>query len=187
MGWFSSTWWGAASSGDVDNFPAPGNAATIEAIRDRMIALIHAITPTVLSDDKFRHVQDEGNGDVREWAEQNPQGAFRRFQAQDAGVDSGLPVFSSVNLEERNATIEIVISYPHNARTGKQWNRDRKDAIDADWRKIYTVLGPGMGQSNFSGSNDCTIMNCSKSVEVGASCDFLVITIPILYVLDVDG
>lgn len=163
------------------------NAMTIEAIRDRMITLVTAATPTVLSDDKFRHVLDEGNGDFREWAEQNPQGAFRRFQVQDSGSDDGLPTYSAIDVEERNATMEVVIAYPHNARTGKQWNRDRKDAMDADWRKLYTILGPGMGQSNFSGANDCTLMNCSKSVEVGENCDYLVVTIQILYVLDVDA
>lgn len=158
--------------------------ATLEAIRDRVVTLIEGITPTVLSGDKFRHSLDEGDGDFASWAEQNDQSAWRRFQVMHDGSDPGLPNTSDMLIEERSATLVITIAYPHNKRAGIQGKRDRDDAIDADWRKIYRTIGPGAGQSNFSGSNDCTIMGCSKRTDPGEACDFLVVEVPLVYLLD---
>ena len=61
--------------------------ATAESIRDRIYALIEALTPTALSADKFRRYRNESGADFDAWAEKTASGAFRRFQVRETGDD----------------------------------------------------------------------------------------------------
>ncbi len=159
--------------------------ATIEAIRDRVLTLIEGITPAQLTGNRFRRSLDEGAANLIEWAEENPQAAFRRFQVRDDGDDPGVTETSSMNVELRRATLIIGVAYPHDKRAGSGGGRDRDDCMDRDWRKIYNAIGPGNGQGSYSGANDCTVMSCSKYIDRGQACDFLIVTLVVTYYLDV--
>jgi hypothetical protein len=157
---------------------------TIETIRDRIITLITAITPSVASGTRFRHSQDEGDGDFQELCEAQPAGAFRRFQVRNDGTTE-LPLYSDVLYTLEPARFVVTVAYPHDKRAGRQGARDRDDAIDSDWRKINYAIGI-YGRANFSVGNDCTPTGAVKSIERGESCDFLVVTMDCTYYLKVD-
>lgn len=151
-----------------------------------MIVLIESISPSILSSDRFRHSQDEGDGDFATWAETNPPGAFRRFQVRDAGVDEP-PEITDLRASLLKATLVITVAYPHTARAGREWARDRDDCIDEDWRKILLAIGPGHGAANFFGAHDCAVVSCTKGVEIGETCDLLTATADLHYYLDLTG
>jgi len=145
--------------------------ATAEAIRDRAIALIKALTPTKLTGNRFDPYRNEGAGDFISFAQDTPQ--FRRFQARDVGDDAP-PAVSNTQVEERELTLEVRVSYPQTARTGRDNALDRDDAIVADWKLIDHAIGI-LGAGNFSGANDCTPLGATKSVERVGKVDFLVV------------
>lgn len=150
-----------------------------------MITLITAITPTIRSDVKFRHSQDEGNANFMEWAESNPAGALRRFQVRYDGAASPPEVSSELESQIR-ATFVVTVAYPLDAKAGANWGRDRDDEIESDFHKIDYKIGV-YGRGNFSGTNSCTPLGARMSVERGTACDFLVVTADVLFYLDVDG
>lgn len=152
----------------------PANLATVETIRDRVIALIEGLTPSAPASTRFRRYRHEGNGDFRAWATVDPIAAFRRFQARDVGVDD-VVVVSNMDYDHRELTLEIVIAYAQDNRSGARAALDRDDAMDADWHKIDYVVGI-YGRANFSGSHDCTPLGLSKRIEREGSVDFLVLT-----------
>lgn len=147
------------------------NASTDDAIRDRILTLIEALTPTSLAGDKFRRYRNEGDGDFHAFAQDNPQ--LRRFQARDTGEDAP-PAVSNMITEERELHLDITISYPQTARTGRNNALDRDDVMIEDWKKIDFAIGI-CGGGNFSGTNNCTPLGCTKSVERVGKVDFLVI------------
>ena len=160
-------------------------SATLEAIRDRMIALVEAIAPSLVSGVKFRHSQDEFAGDFQAFAESTPAGAFRRFQVRHDGRDE-TPEVSMVDQSTLRAVITLTFAYPHDKRAGGQGARDRDDCIDADWRKINYAVGL-YGRANFSGTNNCTVYRADREIVRGESCDFLVAELELYYVLDTDA
>jgi hypothetical protein len=177
MGWFSSTWFGPASSGGaVTYIPANiANAATAETIRDRIYALIEAIAPTALSGDKFRKYRNEGTADFDADMEKSPAGAFRRFQVRQVGDDEPPPV-SNTQYELAVAEFEIRIAYPQTHRYGRDNGMDRDDVMNADWLRINGPGGIGIyGRGNFSGTNDCTPLGATKTREAGGKVDYLVV------------
>ena len=115
-------------------------ATTIEAIRDRMIALIVAIVPTSFAHDRFRAYLNEGGADFQKWAEDNPNGVRRRFQVRDIGDDDPPPV-SNMLEEERMVTFRTLIAYPQNARDGKTQALARDDSISEDQLKLERAIG----------------------------------------------
>ena len=159
--------------------------ATLEAIRDRMIVLVEALTPSLVSGTKFRHSQDEGDGDFQAFAENNPAGAFRRFQVRHDGRDE-TPEVSMVDQSTLRAVITITVAFPHDKRAGGQGARDRDDCIDADWRKINYAVGL-YGRANFSGTDNCCVFRADREIVRGESCDFLVAELELYYVLDTDA
>ena len=58
--------------------------------------------------------------------------------------------------------------------TGHELALDRDDLMVQDWKKLDFAIGI-CGGGNFSGSNDCTPMGCTKTVERDGKVDFLVI------------
>ncbi len=159
--------------------------ATIETIRDRIIALITAIQPTSLTGDRFRVSRDEDMADFRVASESNPPGCLRRFQVDDdGGADN--PESTNVDTALQVVTFVVQVAYPNTHRYGAAAGRDRKDVIDEDWRRINYACGI-YGRANFSGTNDCTPLGAVKEVEKGEKVTYLVATIRMQYVLDVDG
>ena len=159
--------------------------ATLEAIRDRVAVLITAITPTINSGDKFEQSQDERNADFQQQSEEQPLGAFRRFQVRSSG-DEEPPSVSNTDQSRVEATMIVTVAYPHNKQAGPVSGRDRDDCIDSDWKLINYRIGI-YGRANFSSTNDCAPMGGEKFVERGDACDFLVIRMRLSYVVDVDG
>ena len=147
--------------------------ATAEAIRDRVITLIEAQTPTLLPHDRFRAYRNEGGADLFDWAQKNTAGAFRRTQVRALGEDQP-PAVSNMLVEERILELQVAIAYPQDARAGRNNALDRDDAIVADWKKIDFAIGI-CGGGNFSGSADCTPLGCTKSIERVGKVDFLMI------------
>lgn len=161
------------------------STATVETIRDRIITLIAALTPTSLTGDKFRVSRDESQADFRLASESAPAGCFRRFQVDDDGRDD-LPEVSNTDTAQLRVTFTITVAYPNTHRYGAAAGRDRKDVIDEDWRKLNFAVGI-YGRANFSGTNDCTPLGCRKEIDKGEKVTYLVVTAEYLYNLDVDA
>lgn len=175
MGYFGSYFGG----GEWPSFPAISNAATAGSIRDRIYALIEAITPDSLSTKFLRH-RNEGGADFDEWAEKNAAAAFRRFQVRRVGDDE-LPLTSSVTSERVRVRYEIRIAYPQTHRYGRDNAMDRDDVMDEDWLRIDFRIGI-CGRGNFSGSHDCTPLGATKTRQSGGKVDYLVVTAEYEYV-----
>lgn len=156
--------------------------ATLETIRDRIIALIEALTPTSLAGNPFRVSRDEHGADFQAWAEQHPAACLRRFQVIDDGTDD-IPIVSNVDMSKLRARFSIVIAYPQSHRYGPGAGRDRRDVMDEDWRALNFVAGI-YGRGSFSGTNDCTPLGAVKSIERGEKVDFLIATAEYEYTLD---
>ncbi len=154
--------------------------STIAAIRDRVITVIAGLTPTSLSGNKFVKHRNEQGGDFMAWAVANPQAAFRRFQVRDMGNDEP-PATSAVDVEERQATLQIIIAYPQTNRTGPDAALDRDDVMDQDWGKIDLAIGM-CGKANFTSPfADATPLGASSDRISEEKCDFLVITQAYIY------
>lgn len=157
--------------------------STRQLIRDRMITLIKAITPTIRSDVKFRHSLDEREADFVTQMDANPAGALRRFQVRwDRATE--VPEASSELETQTYATFVIMAAYPHTAATGSEWARDRDDAIETDWHAIDQMVGI-YGRGNFSGTNTCVPLGATHTIVEGETCDFLRIEARVLFTLDV--
>lgn len=153
--------------------PVAEGVSTVENIRDQIMTLVEGVTPASGEGTKFIRLRAEQDGDPREWAQNNPAGALRRFLSRDVGDDEP-PAVSNTTVEERIVTIETVIAYPQNARFGRTNSLGRDDVIVQDWKAIDFLIGI-CGAGNFSGSNNCTPLGCTKSVERVGKVDFLVI------------
>lgn len=155
------------------------STATPAAIRDRNIQLIEWVDPVSLTSTRFRRFRNEGGGDFRDAMLKAAPGAFRRFQVRDVGHDEPPTVSNTVH-EEHRLTLEYVIAYPSTHRYGPDNALDRDDIIDEDWDYISFNIGI-CGRVNYSGTYDCTPLGCTKEIERGEVCDFLVIRAEYLY------
>ncbi len=179
MGWFSSTWFGPEGEGGAaPTYPVIANAATAENIRDRIKALLEALTPTSLTT-KFISARNEEAADFEEWCEKNPAAAFRRFQVREVGED-GEPDVSNTTEEAVETIFEIRIGYPQTHRYGPQNAMDRDDIAKEDWKLIKQTIGAN-GRSNFSGSHDCTPLGGERERERGGKIDYSVIRVRFRY------
>src|ERR1051325_7779674 len=167
-----------------ESYPEATTVTRAGSIRDRVIQLIAAITPTAATSSApsngFFAYRNEGDGSFVKFAEKNPTNAYRRFQVRDDGIDEP-PAVSNMDLEERKLTFDILVAYPLNQRTGKQAALDRDDTMDEDFHAIDYAVGM-YGRANFTAPYpDATPMGCSRRVEHGNACDFLVITAHFLF------
>lgn len=147
--------------------------ATAEAIRDRVITLISALTPASLSADKFRPFRNEGGANFDDAMEKNPAGAFRRFQVRQVG-DDGEPDTSNTTEEAIEIELEIRIAYPQTHRYGAANGMDRDDVRKQDWKQIKQTVGIN-GRANFSSSHDCTPLGATESRDASGAIDYSVI------------
>jgi hypothetical protein len=162
--------------------------ATQEAIRDRIIALVSALTPTSLVSDKFRAYRNEDEADFEEWAEKHIGAAFRRFQVREVGEEDG-PLVTHLTQEDVRVRFRIAIAYPQTHRYGPQNALDRDDVINQDWKAIkYAITGTGgTARANFTsatdGQYDCTpLATTTKTREQVGKIDYLVISVDFEYV-----
>lgn len=159
--------------------------ATQEAIRDRVYALIEALTPSSLSATKFRRYRNEAGADFDAWSEKNPSGAFRRFQVRETGDDEP-PDVSNTDLEAVELELTIRIAYPQTHRYGSANAMDRDDVINQDWKLINAAVGI-YGRANFSLNCDCTPLGAIKERDTGIGVDYLNVVATFRYHRDVSG
>lgn len=158
--------------------------ATPETIRNRVAALIEALTPTSDSGTRFRQSRDEAAADFPTWAESAPTACLRRFQVRNPG-SRGIPEVSNHDNSRHELELTIRVAYPNTHRFGG--GRDRDDVIDEDERRINYAIGI-YGRANFSSTNDCTPLGCVREEDDRREkVTFLVLTFRCSYVLDVDG
>jgi hypothetical protein len=157
--------------------------ATAESIRDRIAAIITALTPTSLSGDKFRQFRNEGGADFDDAMEKNPSGAFRRFQVREVGDDEP-PLVTHLTQETVRVRFAIRMAYPQTHRYGSGNALDRDDVMNQDWKAIkYAITGTGgIAKGNFTtataGSYDSTpLAESTKTREQGGAIDYLVIVV----------
>jgi hypothetical protein len=153
--------------------------STPSAIRDQVRTVLSQVDPVSLTSTRFRDFRNEGKADFREAMEKNPAASLRRYQVRNIGNDEP-PEVSNTVFETRRLTLEIVIAYPQDNRAGRDNAMDRDDIIDEDWDYIDFNIGL-CGRVNFSGTYDCTPLGCTKEIEIGETCDFMVIRAEYLY------
>jgi len=158
-------------------------ATTAAAIRDRISALITALTPTSLSSDAFRETRNEYGADFRRWAMANKEGALRRFQVRNKGDDETGTVTNTTEAFQR-VTYEVAVAYPQTHRYGDQAALDRDDVIEQDSLKIQQAIGQ-VGYGNFTGANPNAFWDKEGPQDVKTErldgVDFLAITISYRY------
>lgn len=158
--------------------------ATPETIRNRVAALIEALTPTSDSGTRFHQSRDEAAADFVTQSESAPTACLRRFQVRNPG-SRGLPLVSNHDVSRHELELRIRVAYPNTHRYGG--GRDRDDVIDEDFRKFDLSFGV-YGRASFSGTNDCTPLGLIREDdERGEKVTFLVMMFRCEYALDVDG
>lgn len=158
-----------------------GTTTTPEAIRDRAITVIEALTPAADTSIKFRAFRNEHGADFQAWAEANPTSAQRRFQVRTTG-GSVVPEVSNTSIEEHQVTLRVLVSYPHSHRWGRGAGLDRDDVMDQDTFQIDEAIGM-LGKANFSSpyANATWIEGAPREVIRGASCDFVELELVYIY------
>ncbi len=147
---------------------------TEQAIRDRMITVIAALTPTSMPLDRFVAFRNDGNASFSDWAENAPDAAFRRFQVRTLG-DTAPPTVSNTDIESVEVNFLISVAYPQNHRAGQGNALGRDDIMEQDRLQIERAIGM-QGRANFSGAfpDACWLANLVVRAT-GATCDYLVI------------
>ena len=161
---------GGGGGGGAPSFPALSNATTMDAIRDRMVACIEAITPKILAGDKFHAHRDEVALD--DWSKASATAALRRFEVLPEG-DEDTPGVTNCDLEERHQRFKIRVLYPTTSRSGPLAARDRDTMIDRDRDAIEKAVGM-IARANFSAPYPDAV--CTRWVPTrvrGTPCDVL--------------
>lgn len=158
---------------------------TIALIRDRASALITALTPTLLSGDRFQESRHEYGGDIRAWARAHVPGCLRRHSVRVLESFGTLPEVSNVNDEQVRRTLETVVCYGQTHRYGDQAALDRDDVIDSDWKQIDKAIGM-YSRANFSAGSayDCCWVDGEREIERDDGVDFLVLRNTYLFYQD---
>lgn len=149
---------------------------TAAAIRDRIVALIEALTPTSLVGDRFRESRNEGAAAFAAWCEgPGKAAAWRRFQVRSTGEFQS-PVVSNTDVELHYVTFEVRVAYPQTHRAGRAAALDRDDVMREDQVLIESTIGL-RGYANFASPHPvASWVEGSTTREVGEGVDFLVIT-----------
>jgi hypothetical protein len=149
------------------------STTTIAAIRDRMIAVIKALSPGLMSATPFEPHQED-RVDFAEWCEAHPTAALRRFSVRDTG-SSLPPDVTNTDVEWRKVGFDIVLAYPVTNTYGDQNSLDRDDVMESDRVQVEQAVGIG-GGANFSGSYpNATWSDTQTSTLRGEAVDLLVI------------
>ncbi len=155
--------------------------STPEAIRDRMIAVIEALTPTSDVRVPYRRYRNEGGANFQGWAEKNPTAARRRFQVRTAGRTT-TPAVSNTDIEQHEVEVTITLAYPQTGRDGPDQALDRDDTADVDQFQIDRACGM-LGKANFfSPYPDATWIEGVPGERIeGETCDFIELRYVMIY------
>lgn len=154
---------------------------TADAIRDRMIAVIGQLAPSLATEDKFRAFKNEDEGDLVAFCEANPTGQVRRYQVIFGGF-LGLPEVSNSDFEARQALFTATVCYPHTARYGAGQALDRHKVIERDEALLEKSIGL-YGRANFTSPTypDACCVGWSSRRVSGDACDYLVADVTMLF------
>lgn len=158
--------------------------ATQATIRDRIHDLLEALILPWDTKTHLRRYRNEGDGNFQNWAEANPAGALRRFQVRADGTEDP-PEVSNTDYDMRHVTFVVRVAYPQTGRYGADGALDRDDVMDQDFGEIEKMIGI-YGRGWFFGTFDATPLGLTKSTEIGASVDFLVLTARFSYYREVN-
>ena len=149
--------------------------ATVAAIRDRVLTVIEALTPTSLASETFGRYLSEAGDEFETWAQTHASISLRRIQVRQVGNDEP-PLVTDTATERVRATLEIRVAYPQTGAYGNQYGLDRDDVINEDWKLVDRAVGL-YGRGNFSGSNDCTPLGARMAIERGkGGTDYMAVT-----------
>jgi hypothetical protein len=147
--------------------------ATLDQIRDRILTVVESITPTSLSDVKFRRHRAERDGNLTDWAEKNPTACLRRFIVRETSDDT-VPETTTGIHERVRTRLRITVAYPQTHRYGAANALDRDDVMKKDWKSINYLVGL-YGAGTFSGDHDCIPLGATQSFDRDGTVDFLII------------
>jgi hypothetical protein len=165
----------AIATGGGGGPPVPTGTTTAAEIRDRMIAVITALTPSAMTLPRFQLYQHEGAGDFLEWAQLQPAAALRRFSVRTVG-EASEPLVSNTDVELVRQMFEVVVAYPQTSRYGGQLALDRDDVAEADRLQIRNAIGLNGGANFIAPYPPAAFIEAMQSVAmVGAGVDFHII------------
>ena len=172
MGSFSSAFEPSAFFSGAWGIP---NATTADAIVERVLDIIEALTPDTVST-RFRRYRDEGDGDFIAWCESNPESAFRRVQARHSG-SVRVPEVSNGDFEERTTTVTVTIAYQNDARAGRDQTRSRDALIGLDLDQLEMAIGL-YSRANFVAPNpEAYFRDWSSIRATHTACTFLIVEV----------
>lgn len=119
---------------------------TFSAFRDEQIAIVRALTPTVISGVAFVPALEET--DFRDWAQMHAGVCFRYFSITDLEEYEEQPV-SNGDQEWIWTREEIAIAYPNDYRYGSTNLMAMGDVRRADWFQVDRALGI-YGKGNYT-------------------------------------
>lgn len=122
---------------------------TSKAIRDRIIAVVAGLTPSVHPELPFVTYRDASGADFRRWARAHPGVCTRRVQTRAVSVAQP-PDVTNTDVEARLVTFDVIVAYARRWRAGQSFDRD--DTMEADQIQIEHAIGRN-GYANFSLAN----------------------------------
>lgn len=151
------------------------STTTIEAIRENMETLIHALTPSQIARTKFK--VERGEMQFRDWAEAQKQASFRRYSFDQIGVVETGEV-SNLDVEEVYTQLRLTVAYPNDYRYGRENKEDRHDVIEADAMQLRNTIGSKGYGSWVPGQRDAKE---THTVEEGQAATFLIVDLDVVY------
>lgn len=121
---------------------------TSKAIRERILAVVVPLVPTVHPAWPFVAYRDEGGADFRRWARAHPRECTRRVQARLVSIEQP-PDVSNTDVSAQLGTFDTIIAYARRWRAGAGFDRD--DTMEADRLLIEKAIGRD-GYANFAGA-----------------------------------
>lgn len=125
------------------------STTTSKAIRDRIIAVVAGLTPTLHVERPFVTYRDESGADFRRWARAHPNACTRKFQARTVSV-ARPPDATNTDVVAELATFDVIVAYAKRWRAGQAFDRD--DTMEADKGLIERAIGCE-GYENFTLAN----------------------------------
>jgi hypothetical protein len=127
--------------------PVPSGVTTAAEIRDRILDVIEALTPSAMAHPLFLRYRQEGAGDFYAWCEQQPAASLRRFSVRYFTAPTE-PTVSNTDVERVRVQFEVAIAYPQSHRYGGQNSLDRDDVAESDRNQVRNAIGLN-GGANF--------------------------------------
>lgn len=119
---------------------------TSKAIRERIVAVVEALTPAAHDDLAFDAYIDEAGADFRRWARSRPGECTRRFQVRTVSTAQP-PDVANTDVAAQLVTFDVIVAYPQRWQAGAGLDRD--DTMESDRIQIERAIGRD-GFGNFA-------------------------------------